>query len=100
MVGARYTTVWISNERHVADQTKTDIQRIFADLSLPAMKVGTATTDNGSNFVAGVRLLLAEQQCGSWVPCICHTLQLGIGDALAASKEVHGLVNRMQLNVC
>eukprot|EP00731_Ephydatia_muelleri_P034784 Em0076g17a len=57
------------------------------------VKISDVTTDNGTNFVRAVDLMLSQNITEEHVRCACHTLQLSIKNALEFIKPVAELID-------
>lgn len=82
---------------HSGSNICADFQEIFNEKKIPIHKVVPATTDNGANIVAGVKLLLGNipkpsnthlrSEQGKHVPCLAHTINLIVTKGLGRGRS-------------
>ncbi|KAL5479771.1 hypothetical protein EMCRGX_G006663 [Ephydatia muelleri] len=74
--------VKISDESHTGEAILALIKNVTQKDFFLADRLDAVTTDNGTNFVRAVDLMLSQNITEEHVRCACHTLQLSIKNAL------------------
>eukprot|EP00731_Ephydatia_muelleri_P015654 Em0009g78a len=85
--------VKISDESHTGEAILALIKNVTQKDFFLADRLDAVTTDNGTNFVRAVDLMLSQNITEEHVRCACHTLQLSIKNALEFIKPVAELID-------
>ena len=73
---------YINTESHTGEAILALIKNVTQKDFFLADRLDAVTTDNGTNFVRAVDLMLSQNITEEHVRCACHTLQLSIKNAL------------------
>ena len=65
------------SDSHTAENIVGELNDVLAEWNLPAHGIVAATTDNGANITAAIKMLEVPH-----LPCFSHTLQLAVEQAL------------------
>lgn len=80
---------------HTALNIAEDLRSLLAMWNIDKKQVISATTDNGANIVAGIRLLF-ENNDNIHVPCFAHCINLVVSKALGCVRDIITIIDKVK----
>lgn len=80
---------------HTALNICEDLKEMLSFWNVKNSQIVSATTDNGANIVAGIKLLFEEKNIVH-VPCFAHNINLVVSKALGSVKDLVQIIDKVK----